>query len=502
MIKNRKSIKTNKNIVPKKTGPTNQPTSIHSDLQKNISLFKTLYSYPTNADFKVRDIFIPSLQKQAALVYIDTITDTVLLERGIIHSLSTQNKEDATVQDLLTTQSISTEMNVEKITTGINNGSVALFIEESDHGYILQIPKFEGRQVDKAENETTVKGPQEAFNEIAATNISLIRKRIKNEHLIAESITVSKRAENKVSIVYVNNLVNEQLLEDVRSRISSIDTDAIHTLSQLEQYIEDRSLTLFPTMLYTERPDRAAMLLEDGHIVLVMDNSPDCLILPATFWTFFHSPEDSYLRFTSGNFTRLIRILALFITLFFSAIYIAITNFHVEMIPPDLLLAIASTRDKVPLPAFLELILMEVAFELIREAGLRAPTPIAPMASIVGALIIGQSAVQANIISPIVVIIVALSGLCSFIIGDISMNIAIRITRFLCIFAAGLFGLFGLTAIVVAEIAYIVSLKSFGTPYFAPLTPKILPTGTYFRTFLQKDIFRPGYLKTKDITKR
>src|SRR5699024_6087947 len=137
----------------------------------------------------------------------------------------------------------------------------------------------------------------EAFNETAATNISLIRKRIKNEHLIAESITVSKRAENKVSIVYVNNLVNEQLLEDVRSRISSIDTDAIHTLSQLEEYIVNRSLTLFPILLYTDRPDRAATLLEDGHIGLLMDNSPDCPILPATFSNFFHSAENTYLRF-------------------------------------------------------------------------------------------------------------------------------------------------------------------------------------------------------------
>src|SRR5213079_609143 len=235
------------------------------------------------------------------------------------------------------------------------------------------------------------------------------------------------------------------------------------------QYLEERPRSLFPTILYTERPDRAASFIEEGHIVLLMTNSPSCLILPATFWAILHSPEDHYLRTPYGNFIRVLRFFALFVAMFASSFYIAITNFHVGMIPPDLLMAVAGTRERVPFPSIIEILMMEMAFELIREAGLRVPSPIGPTIGIVGALILGQAAVQANIISPIVIIVIALSGLSSFIISDVSMNFAIRMSRFLFIFAAGFLGVYGAVALFVTSLFYIVSLKSFGTPYFAPM---------------------------------
>ena len=260
---------------------------------------------------------------------------------------------------------------------------------------------------------------------------------------------------------------------------------------------------MFPTLLYTERPDRAVSFIEEGHIALLMENSPASLVLPTTFWALFHSPEDHYLRTPYGNFIRLLRIIALLIALFTSSLYIAITNFHVGMIPPDLLMAIAGSRERVPFPSVIEVLSMEIAFELIREAGLRVPSPIGPTIGIVGALILGQAAVQANIISPIVIIVIALSGLSSFIVSDVSMNFAIRMTRFLFIFSAAFIGIYGVTALFIAGLFYLVSLKSFGTPYFAPMTPHSYSSKDFiFRHVPSKEIFRPGYLKTKDMPKQ
>ncbi len=199
-----------------------------------------------------------------------------------------------------------------------------------------------------------LKGAKEAFNEKIIDNISLIRKKIKNENLIVESKIISKRSRNDVFLVYEKDLVNEELLQTIQDKLASLDTDAIIDLSILEQYLEERPRSLFPTILYTERPDRAASFIQEGHIILLMENSPSCLILPATFWTMFHSPEDHYLRAPYGNFIRMLRIIALFISIFTSSLYLAITNFHVGMIPPDLLMAIAGTRERVPFPSLMK----------------------------------------------------------------------------------------------------------------------------------------------------
>lgn len=477
--------------------------SIGSDLEKTVSDFKRIYSYPANSDVVFRDIQFGGMGKKATLLFIKTITDIKNIEDYVITPLLNNSESHKNIEDTIYSQSITTAKIMKDIAVDVNKGNVALFIDGEAQAYIISASKYEGRSVEKPDTEIVVKGPKEAFNENISTNISLVRKKIKNESLVVESTTISKRSNNEVYIVYIKDLVNDQLLHNIKNRVAALDVDAIQNLALLEQYIEERQLSIFPTILYTERPDRAAAFLEDGHIILLMDNSPDSLVLPATFWSFYHISEDHYLRFPYGNVTRLLRAVALFITLFTSSIYIAVTSFHTEMIPPDLLLAIASTREKVPFPVFLEVLLMELAFELIREGGLRVPTPIGPTISIVGALILGQAAVQANVVSPIVVIVVALSGLCSYVISDISMNFAIRITRFMFIFSAALFGLYGVAAFLVAGLAYLVSIKSFGVPYFSPFTPTYKSSGdTLFRKLLKNEIFRPGYLKTKDITKK
>ncbi|RZT23761.1 spore germination protein [Fictibacillus sp. BK138] len=475
---------------------------ITDKLNKTVDIFSHIYSVGKNNDVIFRKFHVQALKKDAALLFINTITDTDHIEEYILKSIQQYSGTSQKVEDIVTTPGIKKVQVIEDVIIEINKGNAALFIDGESVAYILSVSNFQGRGIEKAENEVVVKGPKEAFNEKANTNISLIRKKIKTESLVVESVTVSKRSKNEVYILYLKDIVNEELLSDVKERLCMSDVDSIQNLSMLEQRIEDSTKSLFPTILYTERPDRASSFLEDGYIVLLMDNSPASLVLPATFWSFFHTSEDHYLRFLYGNFTRALRLLAMFITLLISALYIAITNYHAEMLPPDLLLAISSTREIVAFPAVVEVFLMEFAFELIKEAGLRVPSPIGPTIGIVGALILGQAAVQANLVSPIVVIVVALGGLTSFAIGDLALNFAVRLSRFFLIISASLFGLYGLTAMFSIGLFYLVSLRSFGVPYLAPMTPKYTSgKDTLFRRLIFHEMFRPGYLKPQDMKK-
>jgi spore germination protein KA len=483
---------------------TNQKEqSVSRQIDVNIERIKKIYQIPDNRDVKFREFRVGGTGKRIAIFFISSITDVRTVEDSAIKPLLQATDIDAEIDEILSTQNVTSFSEIKEVVTNINTGNAVIFTDHATKAYAFECANFQGRSVERAENEVLIKGSKEALTEKVIVNLSLIRKRIKNESLIAESVTISERSKNEVFMLYIRNVADDKLVENIKNRLQNLDVDAIQNLSLLEQYIEERRLSLFPSILYSERPDRAAAFLEDGHIILLMDNSPDALILPATFWSFFHTPEDHYLRFFFGNFVRLIRVIAMFITIFTSAIYIAVTSFHSEMIPPDLLLAIAGSREKVPFPVFFEILLMEAAFELIREAGLRVPNPMGPTIGIVGALILGQAAVEANIISPIVIIVVALSGLTSFTISDISLNYALRIIRFLFIFSSGIFGIVGMTSLFALGIFYLVSLKSFGVPYLAPMTPNYISSrDTIFRRVITHEKFRPGYLKPKDRKKK
>ncbi|WP_077618886.1 spore germination protein [Bacillus sinesaloumensis] len=473
------------------------------DLQKNISTLEKVYSIPDNNDVKIHKFTISGLNKKAALFFISTIADVDIINTHILEPLLKNEEPLKEMQNLIEVQSFTKVQQIKDIVNGVNQGNTILLIDGEQDAFIIGTSNFKSRSVEKAESEVVLKGPKEAFNESAETNISLIRKKIRNENLIVEHSTISKRSHNELFILYIKDLANDKMIQNVKERVSALDVDAIQNLTLLEQYIEERPKSIFPSILHTERPDRVSSFLEDGYIALLMNNAPAALILPATFWSFIHNPEDHYLRFIYGNFIRILRVFSLFITVFASAIYVSITNYHSEMVPTDLLLAISATREKVPFPSLIEILMMEIAFELIREAGLRVPNPIGPTIGIVGALILGQAAVQANVVSPIVVIVVALGGLCSFTLSDVSMNFAIRIIRFGFILAAGFFGIYGMTSLFIIGLFYMVSLKSFGVPFLSPMSPKYISSDdTIFRKMTKNEKLRPGFLKPKDVIKK
>ncbi|WP_056684975.1 spore germination protein [Cytobacillus solani] len=268
---------------------------IHADIEYSMSIFKKIYSFPDNKDVKFRTFQIGGLNKQACLISISTITDIKLLDEYAIQPLLNNDNPSCSIENLLAVQALSTvDCNKDAIYE-INKGNAVLLIDDYTKAYSITAANFQGRDVSNADNEIVLKGPKEAFTEKAASNISLIRKRIRDENLIVESAVLSKRTNNELFIVYIKDLANEQLLDNIKNRVNSLNVDSVQNLALLEQHIEERKLSLFPSILYTERPDRASAFLEDGYIVLLMDNSPDSLVLPATFWSFFHISEDHYL---------------------------------------------------------------------------------------------------------------------------------------------------------------------------------------------------------------
>jgi spore germination protein KA len=349
--------------------------------------------------------------------------------------------------------------------------------------------------------EQVVRGPQEGFTENIVTNTGLLRRRLRTPDLLFERVVVGRRSRTNVLVAYMLGLTNPALLDEARRRLSGIDIDMLEGSGTLEQLLEDSPRGFFPTIQDTQRPDRAAAALAEGRLVFFVDGSPFALIAPVGFANFLHSPEDYYIKWPFGSILRFIRICGLLATLLLPATYIAIANFHQEMIPSSLLLAIAASRENVPFPAQFEVMMMEIAFEVIREGSLRIPTVLGQTVGIVGALILGQAAVMANIVSPILVIVVATTALGSFTIPNYGLSLPVRFGRFLFIGLAGTFGLYGIAAGLFLVSAQAASLRSFGVPYLAPSgphqpgSPDVVVRGPAFAMDQRPSLARPMELQ-------
>lgn len=487
-----------------------KPSNISGNLEANVEAIKEIFCYPANEDIIFREVYMEFMQKKCMLVYIDGIVDENFINSYIIRplkrkkSVTTDNIHDLDLikNDISSTKllSVSTFKNLSQ---NLLEGNTILLIDGYNQALSISTTKYEKRSVERSETENVIKGPHEAFIESSSINRSLIRKQLKTEKLVSESVNIGITELYRITFMYIQDLADPKLVSEVRRRVEQIQSDGLLTISILGSYIEEYSYSIVPTVLYTELPDRAAAFIAEGHVVILMDNSPSCLIAPATFWSFFHTPEDMYQRWIAGNFIRLIRLLAIFITILTPAIYIAVTNFHQEMIPTDLLLAITSSREKVPFPIIFEVIGMEIVFEIIREASIRIPTSIGSTIGIVGALILGQAAVQANIISPLLVIVVSLTGVSSFAISNVDLNLSVRILRFFFLLCGVLMGFFGIAVAGTVFIVYIVSLKSFGVPYFAPITPHYPSSrDMIFRSPSWKQFIRPLFTKPQNAIRR
>lgn len=353
----------------------------------------------------------------------------------------------------------------------ILEGYVVVLIESWDRAIAYAAASVPKRQVTEPIEEPSVKGPREGTIEHMESNLALLRQRVKSPQLKVKFLIAGGEMRTRIAYLYLDHIVNRDILDEFRSRIKGIEQYEVPDTSYIEDWIEDSTLSPFPQYRYTQRTDSAAAALLDGKILVLAENSPMVMIAPGVLVDFLGTSEDYYTRTTIATLIRLLRLFAMLIALLLPSIYIALSTFHPELIPTVLLLAILDTREGIPFPAFIEALIMEISFELLREAGIRLPRQVGPAVSIVGALVIGQAAIMAKIASPIMVIVVALTGIASFTIPHYEMGAAIRIVRFPLMIASGLLGGFGIMIVSLLLLLHLTCLQSLGLPYLSSLAP-------------------------------
>ncbi|WP_379154770.1 spore germination protein [Paenibacillus sp. sgz5001063] len=332
---------------------------------------------------------------------------------------------------------------------------------------------WEKRSINEPTSQGVIRGPKEGFTESLRTGTSMLRRRLKTSDLRIEEYKIGRRTQTGVALVYLEGIASGQVLEEVRRRLNAINTDSILESNYIEEFIQDGGLTPFPTIQNTERPDAMAGGILEGQIGIIIDGTPFALLAPSTFFNFFQSSEDYYQRYDISSFLRLIRYGAFFVSMLLPALYIAITTFHQEMLPTTLLVSLAAQREGVPLPALAEALLMELTFDVLREAGVRMPRTIGPAISIVGALVLGQAAVQAGLVSAAMVIVVSFTAISNFVIPSLAIANSIRLIRFVMMFIAATLGLFGIMSFLMVLLIHLAGLRSFGVPYLSPVAPMV-----------------------------
>ncbi|MFD2671374.1 spore germination protein [Marinicrinis sediminis] len=458
------------------------PEFLHSSLAENIAVLKQQLG--KSDDLVVRYLSVYTEKDEeipAALAYVDGLTDQMMIEHSVMFPLQELVKQDHPIPLQAPMSYIQNHVllstNVKQVDTfkslfySLFSGNVILFLHDQPLALSTCVTAGDNRTVEEPSSETVIRGPKDSFTETLRTNTSLIRRRIKDERLHSETFILGRVTHTEVSIMYIHGIASEQIIAEVRSRIEKIDIDGILESMYVEEFIEEKTMTPFPTVFHTERPDVVSANLLEGRIAIFVQGTPFVLIVPTLFIQFFHAAEDYYQRADMAILIRLLRYFAFFISLLAPSLYIAITTFHQEMLPTPLLISLASQREGIPFPAFIEAIMMEVTFEIIREAGVRMPRAVGQTVSIVGALVIGQAAVEAGVVSAVMVIVVAITAIASFVSPNYNLAIAVRILRFAFIFLAASFGLYGITLGLIGMIIHLCSLKSFTIPYMAPMAP-------------------------------
>lgn len=437
------------------------------------------------------------------VIYIDVMTDRDLIDTAIINSLMVEVRKTkpnyAEIKDniynvlkngALTTADFKETEDMENAINEILAGNTLLLVDGFERGIVVSTKGFPKRSVSESSTEVVIQGSKEAFTETIRVNTVLIRRRIRDYRLKVKQMTIGRRSQTDIALMYIKDIVREDILKEAIKRLKKIDIDAILDSGYIEQFIEDDWLSPFPQVQMTERPDKVAAAILEGRIAIVVDNSPFVILIPTVLASFYQSSEDYYQRWEIMSFIRLLRYLAGFLAVCLPGLYIATAVYHPSMIPMELIFKMSQARRTVPIPTVMEILIMELAFETLREAGVRLPTAIGSTLGIVGGIIIGQAAVEAGLVSPLVVIIISMTGICSFAIPNIALVAGYRICKYLIIFLSAVLGLFGFWLGVLIMLIHLVTLKSFGIPYLFPFTA--LSKGDYSAlkdTFLRFPIF-------------
>ncbi|WP_107951445.1 spore germination protein [Lysinibacillus parviboronicapiens] len=400
------------------------------------------------------------------VIYISSLVEKMTIQSMIFIPLANHIR-----QILRVAESVDIK-NIEIVLQKLNAGHTLLFFHQLNQLRTIDTYSAPTRSITNTETESTVIGPQDAFTESLETNISLVKRRIQNPLLKTEIRTVGTETNIKISIMYMDNIVNKENLENLRERIDNIDYPYFTDISELKQLIEDNPLSPFPQYYMSVRPDSVSQYLIDGRIALFMDNSQAAVVCPTSFFEMFISIEDYYNRWSTASLLRMLRFFGFFLTIMITPMYISALTFHPEILPYELLLNLQESRSKVPFPPIIEVLFIELIIEVLREAGSRMPAKVGQTIGIVGGIVIGTAAVEAGLLSNILIVLVATSALLSFLPPIFLMSNTSRFVRYIFILSAGFFGLFGQMLAFAWLINHLQNLKSLGTPYMTPFIPR------------------------------
>ncbi len=458
-----------------------QKLGLGADLQTNLLQIKEILSECSDVFYREFD-FAQDERIKMALIYVDGMANKIQVSDQIMRSLMIDaplvQKEEFTrasafmliKKKLLLIQQIEETNNLGKVVDAVLEGDSVLLVDGHPCALINSARGWESRKVEESQTEIVVRGPREAFVETLRVNTSLLRRKIHNPNLKIETMKLGQVTKTDVAVVYIKGIVNDKIVTEVRERLSRIKIDAILESGYIEELIGDSPWSPFCTVFHTERPDKVAAQLLEGRVAILVDGTPFALTVPLLFVESLQFPEDYYQRSLVSSATRLLRLISMFSALLVPSLYVAIITFHHEMLPTALVLSLAAQREAVPFPAFVEAFGMEFTFEILREAGIRLPRQVGQAVSIVGALIIGEAAVRAGLVGAATVIVVALTGIASFTFCY-AASTSLRLLRFPILVLAGALGLYGVICGVLAILAHLATLRSFGVPYLSPVAP-------------------------------
>lgn len=451
---------------------------LSASLDENLKLVRQAFQHCS--DVVTREFTISLASKvRGAVVFVDGLVDKTMLQEDVMRPLMVDastafrdvndNALNLVRKSLLTVGEAKQVASLEELVAGVLAGGAAVLIDGFDTALLACISGWEARSVEEPQTEVVVRGPREGFVEVLRVNTSMLRRRIHSPDFKIEEMTVGRKTNTKVAVAYIKGLADEELVREVKRRLARIDIDAVLESGYIEAFIEDAPFSPFITVGNSERPDPVAAKILEGRVAILVDGTPFALTVPYLFLESFQVSEDYYSRPYYATLIRWIRFVAFFFSVLLPAFYVAFTTYHQELVPSPLLFTLAAAREGVPFPAALEALIMELVYEVLREAGVRLPRPIGQAVSIVGALVIGEAAVSAGLIGAPLVIVVALTAISSFVIPAQS-DVAV-ILRLAFIIMAGVMGLFGVMIGIAALLVHLCALRSFGIPYFYPLAP-------------------------------
>lgn len=475
--------------------------NFNENIEKNLEYIKEKFCFNKNKDIIIRE-FKNNLGIRCFLAYIDGMAGTEGINDFIIRPIMINSKPKSEFSLINTIQynNVQKQTDFDEASSSILQGDTMVYSEGNNYCVVVETKNFEKRSVNSPSTEAVVKGSHEGFTESIRTSITLLRRIIKSPKLCTEFVSVGGINGCRCAIMYLDNLTNDKLVEKVKFRLNNIKGDFIAGAGMVGQLIEDSTWSLFPSVLSTERPDRTAEYLSAGRVAVICDNTPFALIMPISLSVLLDSPEGNQQRWQNGTFSRIIRTFAFILSTLLSGIYISLVCFHRELIPSELLTIITQARTQIPFSSLAELIVMEIFFELVREAGLRVPSAIGSAIGVVGGLILGQAAVDAGIVSPVTLIIVAISGIANGVIPDYDLSAGIRVLKFGFIILGGTLGFLGIGAGLILVLTMLANQYSFGESMMSPAVgTKGVGGNMVYQRPIWKQELRSSVLKTKSV---